>query len=156
MAIFKRQLRTWHRQIAIIVALPLSCIILSGLGLQLRNQFEDLQPKTVATEQIPGVPLRTLEELVSMGSTQGKVEQIIYRPGKHALAIRLENGHELQLHPQTGALLKNAPRRSGWLIDLHQGSLFGPLAQYGVFILTGWGLLALLISGVLLYPKGKT
>lgn len=144
------RLRRWHRRVSILIALPLAVIIVTGMALQLRNQFESIQPKTVPTANT-GAPLISLETALS--KVTGTVDQVIYRPEKNALAVRLKDGMEVQLHPQTGEVLKRAPRRTNFLIDLHQGSFLGPWSQFGVFILTGQGLLFLLISGLLIYPR---
>jgi len=145
----KQQLRRWHRIVSVIIAAPVALIIVTGLVLQLRNQFEAIQPGTVKTEKT-NAPLISLEDALSR--VQGPIDQVIFRPEKHALAIRLKDGTEVQLHPQTGEVLKTAPRRTNFLIDLHQGSFLGAWSQFGLFILAGWGLLFLLISGLLIYP----
>ena len=145
----KLQLRRWHRIVSVIIAAPVALIIMTGLVLQLRNQFEGIQPATVKTEKT-NQPLLTLEELISKVS--GPIDQVIFKPEKHALAIRMKDGTEVQIHPQTGEILKSAPRRTNLLIDIHQGSFLGAWSQFGLFILAGWGLLFLLVSGLLIYP----
>lgn len=134
------------------IALPLAVIIATGLVLQWRNSFEAIQPSTAKTTKT-AAPLLSLETV--MTKVQGPVDQIIYRPEKHALAVRMKDGLEIQLHPQTGEILKSAPRRTGLLIDLHQGSFLGPWSQFGLFVVAGWGLLFLFVSGLMIYPWRK-
>ncbi|NBO23558.1 PepSY domain-containing protein, partial [bacterium] len=53
-------------------------------------------------------------------------------------------------------LLKNRDLLyTGILIDLHQGSFFTGWAQYLIFLPSGLGVLFLLISGLLIYPRRK-
>lgn len=147
-----KSLRRWHRIVSVVIAVPLALIIVTGLVLQLRNQFEAIQPATVKTENT-GAPLLKLEDVLA--KVEGQVDQVIYRPEKHALAVRMKDGMEVQIHPQTGEILKRAPRMTNFLIDLHQGSFLGPWSQFGLFILTGWGLLFLLVSGLYIFPWKK-
>lgn len=144
-----RILRRWHRWLSVIIALPLAVVVVSGLVLQWRGKVEWIQPATVRAQKLP-VPLLTPEEV--QRKVSGDIDQIIYRPAKNALAVRLATGEEVQLHPQTGAVLKRGPRRTNWLIELHQGSLFGAWAQYGLYVFTAWGLLFLLGSGLFIFP----
>lgn len=140
-----------HRYIGLIIALPLAVVALSGVVLQLRNQFEGLQPKTLKLEIQQGAPFLTLEKILeSLGPEN--VEQIIFRPKKGNISVRLHDGNEVQLHPQTGEVVKKAPRRMNFLIELHQGSWMGPFGQYGVHFLSGLGLFFLIVSGLMIYP----
>lgn len=143
--------RTWHAYIGLIAALPLLVIVVTGLVLQLRNQFESIQPKTLTMKLEEGKRLLSMEEVI-VKFPPGKIEQIIYRPSKGNYSIRIKGGDEIQMNPQTGDVVKDMPRRAGLLIDIHQGSWMGPFGQYGIHFLAGLSLFFLLISGVLLFP----
>lgn len=143
--------RTWHAYVGLVATLPLLVIVVTGLVLQLRNQFEGIQPSTLKLELESGKPLLTMEEVVAKFD-KGQVDQVIYRPGKANYSVRIKGGNEVQMHPQTGEVLKNLPRRSGMLIDIHQGSWLGPAGQYGIHFGAGLSLLFLLFSGVLIFP----
>lgn len=145
----KSVLRRWHRIVSVVIALPLAVVVLTGVLLQWRGKVEALQPSTVPQTK-SGAPLLSLEAIIERAG--GTVDQVIYRPSKHALAIRLTNGEEVQLHPETGAEIKRGPRRTATLIDWHQGSMLGAWSQYGLYVLTAWGLLFLLLSGLLIFP----
>jgi len=146
-------LRKYHRIISLIVALPLALIVLSGLILQLRQQFDFIQPKTITMEKNPGVRFLTIEEMiVASNEPPENIDQIIFKPKKFHLAMRLVSGNEIQIHPQTGEILKNSPRYTNFLIDLHQGSFLGNWYQYLIVFPTGLALAFLLISGLLIYP----
>jgi uncharacterized iron-regulated membrane protein len=145
-------LRKTHRLIAIIILLPLIMMVVTGLTLQLRNQFEWIQPKTIKSE-LTNAPFITPEEIIRIANSD--VEQIIYRPAKNNISVRLKSGIESQYNAQTGALLKSAPRRSGLLIELHQGSWMGGFGQYFIHLIAGLGLLFLMISGIMIWPLGR-
>jgi uncharacterized iron-regulated membrane protein len=143
--------RTWHAYVGLVAALPLLVIVVTGLLLQLRNQFESIQPKTLTLKIVEGKSVLPMEEVLAK-FPQGNVEQVIYRPKKGNYSIRLKDGSEVQMHPQSGEVVKDSPRRSGFLIDIHQGSWLGPLGQYAVHFGAGLSLIFLLFSGVLLFP----
>lgn len=145
-------LRKQHRYVAIVIMLPLIVMTLTGLILQLRNQFEWIQPSTVKSKTVTG-PMLTPEQVLALAGNG--VEQIIYRPGKSNISVRLKSGTETQYHAQTGELLKSLPRRSGFLIELHQGSWMGPWGQYFIHLSAGLGLLFLIISGAMIWPFGR-
>lgn len=149
-------LRRYHRIISLIIAIPFAVVIISGLLLQVRQNFESIQPRAVATKPIDGKELLTFKEILSLTDFNEKeVDQIIYRPGKFNLSLRLKNGNEVQLHPQTGEVLKNSTRLTTLLIDLHQGSYFSTWVQYLIFLPAGLGVLFLLVSGLMIYPRRK-
>lgn len=146
-------LRKQHRVVAVIICLPLIMVTVTGLMLLMRNQVEWVQPKTLTLKSQGELPLLTLEAIALKAGTG--VEQIIYRPGKQNVSIRMTDGREIQMHPQTGEIVKVAPRRSGFLIELHQGSWLGTFGQNVVHVLVGLGLLFLIVSGILIWPLKK-
>lgn len=143
--------RKWHRVVGLIILLPLVVVTVTGILLQLRNQFEYLQPATIKNKLDPKLALYSTEKLLEEYGAKN-VDQIIVKPGKGSLVVRLTNGDELQLHPHTGELLKRAQRRTNFLIELHQGSWMGPIGQYGIHFVSGLGLFFLIISGLVIYP----
>lgn len=152
----KVQLRKLHRLLSIWVALPLLIIIVTGITLQLRNNFEYLQPETLKVKNEANAPVLTLEQIIEkMGERKKEIEQIIYRPGKNNVSLRLKDDIEVQINPQTGEIVKEAKRRTSFLIELHQGSFFTKYGQFGIFFSSGIILLFLLISGVILYFPSK-
>ncbi|MFZ4712194.1 MAG: PepSY domain-containing protein [Bacteriovoracaceae bacterium] len=149
-------LRKYHRIVSVIIAIPFAIILVTGLILQLRSQIEAVQPKAVKMTKLPGQALLTLEQIVEKSNKEPKeIEQIIYKPGKFHLAIRLADDNEMQMHPQTGEILKTAPRRSNFLIELHQGSVLGAFGQFGIMFPSSLALVFLLISGLLIFPWKK-
>jgi len=103
-----------------------------------------------------GRTLLTLDEMIKASGEDIKIiDQIIYRPSKFHLALRLNDGREVQIHPQTGEVLRNAKRYTNILIELHQGSFFTQWGQYLIFFPAGLGVLFLTISGLIIYPWRK-
>ncbi len=148
--------RKYHRIVSLFILLPFSVTLVTGLILQLRNELELIQPKSVMMKKIEGVPLLSLEKIIKLSSHQPEdMDQVIFKPKKFHLALRLKDGTEIQMHPQTGEILKKAKRATGLLIDLHQGSFFTSWAQSFIFLPAGLGVLFLMISGLIIYPRRK-
>ncbi len=149
-------IRNIHRKISLYLVIPIGVILLSGIILQLRNQIEWIQPALIQGEAGTGSLIGPNEIIQHLKITKTDVDQIIYKPAKNNVSLRLKSGEEIQLDPESGKVLKRAIRRTNLLIDIHQGSIIGPLGQYGVYILSGLGLLLLYMSGIyLLVPKRK-
>lgn len=146
--------KKYHRVISIIICLPLFIIGISGVFLQLRNQFEFIQPSLVKGDIDSKKPLQSLEVVTETYGAKN-IDQIIWKPSKMSLVVRLLDGAELQLHPQTGEILKKAQRRTNLFIDIHQGSWMGPIGQYFIHLMTAFGLLFLVVSGLKIYPFKK-
>lgn len=143
--------RKLHRIVALIILLPLMIVSVTGVVLLVRNQFEFIQPSAVKSTPVEGSQLLTFESITEQFGKEN-IEQIIYRPGKGSMAVRLTNATEVQIHPQTGEVLKSAKRRTNFLIDLHQGSWLGAFGQLGIHMITGLGLVFLIITGIIIYP----
>jgi uncharacterized iron-regulated membrane protein len=149
-------IRNIHRKISLYLVIPIGVILLSGIILQLRNQIEWIQPALIQGEAGTESLLGPNEIIQQLKISKTDVDQIIYKPAKNNVSLRLKSGEEIQLDPESGKVLKRAIRRTNLLIDIHQGSIIGPLGQYGVYILSGLGLLMLYLSGIyLLVPKRK-
>ncbi|MBY0517253.1 MAG: PepSY domain-containing protein [Bacteriovoracaceae bacterium] len=149
--------RQRHKQVALLITLPLLAVVITGICLQMRNQFEWIQPSTLVTERVNDLPILNIEQITEKLELKDKpFDQLIYQPKKNIISLRFSDGMEWQINPQTAEVLKRAQRRTGFLIELHQGSILGPFGQYGIYLLSSLGLLFLIISGVqLLVPKGR-
>ena len=143
--------RKLHRYVALAVLIPMTIIAVTGTVLLYRNQFEFIQPSLVKSESVEGSQLLTLESITEQFGKEN-IEQIIYKPSKGTLAVRLIDATEAQIHPQTGEVLKSAKRRTNFLIELHQGSWMGAFGQLGIHFLGGLGLIFLIVSGIVIYP----
>ena len=149
-------MRRLHRKLSLYIFLPLGVIVVSGVFLQFRNQFEWIQPELIVGEKSSEQMLHPQEIMKKLELKENQIDQMIYKPSKNNIALRLKSGEEIQVHPVTGTILKRAIRRTNLLIDIHQGSIIGPLGQYGIYIITGFGMIILYISGInLLLPRRK-
>ncbi len=142
--------RKWHAFFGLIAALPLIATAITGILLQLRSKVEWIQPSPVTLTLEEGKPFLRIEEL--MAKFPGQVEGLSLRPGKGGFSLRLKNGNEVQLHPQTGEVLKDSPRRSTLLIKIHEGSWMGAFGSLGIHFASGLILVFLIISGIFIFP----
>ncbi len=146
--------RKTHRYVALFSTLPLIIVALSGVVLQLRNQFEWIQPSSLSAELKRGSRFLTLEEILQT-QDEKQVDQIIFRPTKNNLTLRMKDGTDIQMNPSTGEVLKKAQRRTTFFIELHQGSWLGPYGQYLLYFPAALGLCYLILSGLMIYPFKK-
>ena len=160
--------RKLHRFLAYAVILPCGVTFATGLVLLLRQDFEWIQPKSqmASAAGLPTVPITSALKLAQKAYLEStthtpfdegnlpKPSSLEVRPTKGTWTVRFSDGFEVQLDGMTGALLSARPRRTGWLIELHQGSWFHPGAMKAVFLPSGVFLLILWLTGAwMLLPK---
>lgn len=155
--------RNWHRQVALLAALPLLITTVTGILLLMRGDFEWIQPKaSVGSSQLvsPSVELdAVLRQLKTLPQAEVRswkdVSSVNFNPAKGIYQARLKNDYEVQLDAATAKVLKLQFRTTNVLIELHQGSFFHPLVMKWVFLPSGLILLSLWLSGMYLffYPK---
>lgn len=147
--------RKWHAFFGLLAALPLIVTAATGILLQLRSKVEWIQPSLAPVTLLEGKSYLSVDEVLA--KYPGEVEGLSLRPGKGGFQLRLKDGNEVQLHPQTGELLKSSPRRSTLLIKIHEGSWMGPVGSLGIHFISGLVLVFLIISGIFIFPwrKGK-
>jgi len=151
----KLRSRSTHRVLAWGVVLPAFVTLTTGIVLLVRQDFEWLQPKSKqgSVRELPSLPvqgaLKRVEELAAAHFQAGaKLNSIEIRPSKGTYVFRLSDGFEVQLDGKTGELLGSGVRRASWLIELHQGSWFHPLAMKWIFLPSGLALLGLWFTGL--------
>lgn len=147
--------RKIHYWISFVVALPLLVIIVTGLTLQLKKHWHWVQPpEQRGVGKVPQIGFEGLLAAVGEVSMPGidgwdDIHRIDVRPSRGIAKITLDNGWEVQVDLQTGAVLQAAERRSDWIESLHDGSFFaGDWTRLGLFLPSGVALLWLLISGL--------
>ncbi len=149
--------RKLHRWGAIITALPLLIVIVSGLMLQLKKEVTWIQPTTKS-----GAANRldlSWPDILEVAKTQKEanvsdwkdIDRLDVRPSKGLIKIRCENGWELQLDSTNGEVLSSAYRRSDFIESLHDGSFFSSGAKLWIFLPNGIVLLGLWVTGVWLW-----
>lgn len=149
--------RRLHRWGAILIALPLLIIIVSGVLLQLKKEWSWVQPATqrgaapglavswdallAAAQAVPEAGVRTWDDVARL--------DVQHKRG--LIKIQCENQWELQVDSVTGALLSSAHRRSDWIESIHDGSFFHDRAKLWIWLPTGLILLGLWVTGVWLW-----
>lgn len=155
----ERSIRKFHRVVGILVFIPILITVCTGLMLILRSYFPWVQPKTIKQE-IPKVWLSledTKKILVSNPKTLVKdwkdIGYFKITPSKGIIQVRTKQGLQIQLNGETGKILEIAPRRTSFIVSLHEGSYWSPKVRDFVVMPSAFGLLLLLLTGVLLVFK---
>ncbi|MDF1825824.1 MAG: PepSY-associated TM helix domain-containing protein [Verrucomicrobiales bacterium] len=149
--------RKTHYWGALICALPVLIMILSGLVLLLKKEVAWIQPPS--QKGSGEVPLVSFEKILTVIqkipeaeiSTWNDVDRIDVRPGKGILKVLSGNRWEIQLHHETGEVLQVAYRRSDLIESIHDGSFFHERAKLWVFLPSAIILLILWVSGIWLF-----
>ena len=149
--------RRLHRVGALISALPVLVVVVSGLFLQLKKEWAFVQPPTVPGSTV-GVQVDWDTILASAASveqaeivTWDDVDRLDVRPGKGMLKVRAKSRWEVQIDATTGEVLQASFRRSDLIESIHDGSFFAAGAKLWVFLPAAVILLGLWISGVYLW-----
>lgn len=149
--------RKVHRVGAILTAIPLLIVIVTGIILQLKKDWAWVQPPTLKGAE--GTLAVSFEEILAAAKTSPEagieswkdVDRIDVRPKKGVAKVRAKNRWEVQIDTSNGELLGTAYRRSDLIESLHDGSFFSNAAKLGVFLPSALVLLALWITGIYLW-----
>ena len=151
--------RKIHRWGALIFALPIVLVIVSGLLLQVKKQVAWVQPPTkrgVAGNMPPSQNwdeiLSTVRSLPSSGVNDwSDIDRLDVRPSRGIVKVRCKNRWEVQIDLQSGSVLSSTYRRTDLIESLHDGSFFSDLAKLWVFLPNGIALLVLWLTGAWLW-----
>lgn len=149
--------RKLHRWGAILTIVPVFLVIVTGLLLQVKKEVQWVQPPTMRGG--PGVATVDWEAILSATqqipeanvSTWADIDRLDVRPDRSLIKIQCRNRWEVQIDWSTGEVLHSAYRRSDWIETLHDGSFFGEISKYYVFLPSGLILLGLWLSGAYLW-----
>jgi hypothetical protein len=151
-------IRKLHYWTSIVIALPASILLASGLLLQTKKDWGWVQPpEQRGSAATPQVSLEAILAAVAGEAQLGvdgwaDVNRIDLRPGKGLAKVWLHSGWEVQVDLGTAAILHVAYRRSDLIESIHDGSYFaGNWTKLGVFLPTGAALLFLWLSGLWLF-----
>lgn len=152
--------RKLHRWGAILTALPLLVVIVTGILLQLKKDSSWVQPPTARSKD-PGLTLSFDQILESVRTspaareagirTWADVERLDVRVDRGIVKVRGINRWEVQVDTRSGDILHVAYRRSDLIESLHDGSWFADGAKLWVFLPTAVVLLGLWITGIYLW-----
>lgn len=154
---FSKVNRKVHYWGAIICALPVIIIVVTGLILILRKELAWVQPPTMHGQgNVPVISfakiLETTQGVTQAGITKWQdIKKLDVRPGKGVIKVQAKNRWEIQLDHQTGAVLQVAYRRSGLIEAIHDGTFFHKYISLGYFLPSAVILLLLWITGIYLF-----
>lgn len=149
--------RKIHYWASAIVALPILIVIVSGLFLQTKKQFQWIQPAEIrGTGKTAEVSLpQVLEISKSVADAEIKswddISRIDVRPSRGMLKVTAKNHWEIQIDTETGAILQTAYRRSDIIESIHDGSFFHDAVKMWIFLPSGIVLLGLWLTGIYLF-----
>jgi uncharacterized iron-regulated membrane protein len=154
---FNRYSRKLHRWGAIIIAIPLLLVIVTGILLQIKKQVAWVQPPTLRGESSE---LNILwDDVLKSATAQPEAEikswddidRLDVRPGRGLIKVRSNNGWEVQIDASNANVLSTNYRRSDLIESLHDGSFFDDRAKITVFLANGLILLGLWFTGMWLW-----
>ena len=149
--------RKLHHWGSIAIAVPLAVVLVTGVLLLVKKEFDWIQPPTIKGDQ-KGIGIgfdqvlavaRTIPE--AQIDTWSDIDRLDVRPGKGMLKVRAENRWEIQLDANTGAVLQVAYRRSDLIESIHDGTFFSEHAKLWVFLPSALVLIGLWITGMVLF-----
>ena len=154
---FYKLSRTVHRWGSILILLPMTIILVSGIVLQLKKDVAYIQPPTKrgtgqnlslsfddileAAQTVPQAKIATWDD----------IDRLDVRPSMGMVKVRGKNCWEIQIDLQTGEILQVAIRRSDLIESIHTGSFFNSHVKFWVFLPTGLMLVVLVISGLYIF-----
>ena len=152
-------LRKLHHWSAPLILLPLGLVIVTGLLLLLKKDFDWIQPETLTGQETNVLPRQTLHQLFATAQSIPELElknwtdltRVDVRTDKGVIKFVSENRWEAQVDAQTGEVLQVAYRRSDFIESLHDGSYFAGWTKHFVFLPAAVVLLFLWISGIYLF-----
>ena len=150
------RIRKLHRWGGLVNALPLLIVIISGIILQVKNEFEWIQPPIKHGKQmIPTISFdKILDIMISVPeaevSSWDDINRMDVRPNLGVIKIQCKNHWEIQLDSHTGEVLQTAFRRSEIIEAIHVGSWFHPKAKLWIFLPSAFILFGLWITGIVL------
>ena len=149
--------RKSHRVGSILIALPFLLVLVTGILLQLKKDWDWVQPTsqkgtgkepTISFEQILTAVKAVPEASVS---NWADVDRLDIQPKRGLVKVQCVNRYEVQINASTGEVLHVAYRRSDVIESLHDGSFFHDKARVFVFLPVAVIVLLLLFTGVYLF-----
>ena len=159
----RRISRHVHLWLALVVLFPSVIVIVSGIVLQVKKQFDWVQPptQTGSTKTVSLSFDRVLATAKSIEQLQVSdwqdIDRLDVRPNKGVIKILSVNHWEAQIDASSAKVLQVAYRRSDTIEAIHDGSWFAKGAKLWVFLPAALLLFVMWGSGcVLLYTTLKS
>lgn len=153
---FRKSSRSIHLWLSLVIFIPVIIVIASGLLLQVKKEFDWIQPPTQkaqnsrpilsfdnvlnAVRQVPQANLNDWDD----------IDRLDVRPAKGIIKVRGKNHWEVQLNAQTGDVLQVAYRRTDTIEAIHDGSWFFDGAKLWLFLPAAILLFVLWVTGVVM------
>ncbi len=149
--------RKVHRWAAIITALPVLIVLITGIILQVKKEFEWVQPPTIKGER--AMLALSFDSILDIASTVPEakiqdwknIDRLDVRPGKGVVKVRAKNRWEIQIDTSTGDILQVAFRRSDFIETIHDGSFFHKSFKLWVFLPSAIALTGIWGTGIYLF-----
>lgn len=159
----RRLSRSLHLWLSLVIFVPVVIVIGSGLLLQVKKEFDWIQPPTQklqsaapsisyddvlrAVQKVPQINIRTWDD----------IDRLDVRPSKGIIKVRGRNHWEVQLNATTAEVLQVAYRRTDTIEAIHDGSWFFEGAKLWLFLPVAIVLFILWLTGlVMLYTTLKS
>lgn len=148
--------RSLHLWISLGIFIPVLIVLASGLLLQVKKEFDWVQPPT--QKGLSAAPMLSFEQVLAVAKevpqaaiTQwDDIDRLDVRPSKGIVKVRAKNHWEVQLDTQTGEVLHVAYRRTDTIEAIHDGSWFFEGAKLWLFLPAAILLLVLWITGMVM------
>ncbi|PCJ16415.1 MAG: hypothetical protein COB02_16245 [Candidatus Cloacimonadota bacterium] len=157
----EKNLRKIHRIIGLLIIIPMTITVCTGILLILRSYIPWVQPASIkqdipkswiSIEQTYKVLLNQPKSLVKNWKD---IKSIKISPSKGLIQVRTKQGLQIQINGGNGKILEIAPRRSSFLIKLHEGSYWSSNIRDFIVMPSSIGLLLLILTGIILLIKHK-
>ena len=148
--------RSIHLWLSLVIFIPVIIVIASGLLLQVKKEFDWIQPPTQkaqnsrptlsfdnvlnAVRQVPQANLNDWDD----------IDRLDVRPAKGIIKVRGKNHWEVQLNAQTGDVLQVDYRRTDTIEAIHDGSWFFDGAKLWLFLPAAILLFVLWVTGIVM------
>ena len=148
--------RSLHLWLSLVIFIPVIIVIGSGLLLQVKKEFDWIQPPT---QKAPNAyPTLSFERILQSASTVAEanivtwedIDRLDVRPNKGIIKVRGKNHWEIQLDAQSGDVLQVAYRRTDTIEAIHDGSWFFEGAKLWLFLPAAILLFVLWITGLVM------
>ena len=154
---FKKTNRKIHKWASIVIAIPLLVVLITGILLLVKKEFEFIQPPTAKGQgKVPTVSYEQV--LVTAQSVEiaeitswDDVDRLDVRPGKGIIKIRSNNSFEIQIDSISGEVLHVAKRRSDFIESIHDGTFFEKNANLWLMLPVAIASVVIAITGIILF-----
>jgi len=148
--------RSLHLWLSLVIFIPVIIVIGSGLLLQVKKEFDWIQPPTQKASN--AYPTLSFERILQSASTVAEanivtwedIDRLDVRPNKGIIKVRGKNHWEIQLDAQSGDVLQVAYRRTDTIEAIHDGSWFFEGAKLWLFLPAAILLFVLWITGLVM------